>query len=895
MGKPLQVLIVEDSEDDALFVLNALREGGYDPSFERVETAESMLSALRKQPWDIVLSDYNLPHFDGPSALRLMKDAGLDIPVIIVSGAIGEETAVESMRAGAYDYIMKDRLQRLVPAVERELKEVIVRKERMQALEELKTSKAQLSSAVEIAHLAYWEYDVLNDLFIFNDQFYKIFRTTAREQGGYTMKSAEYARRFLHPDDIELVGKETQAAVATKDPGFHRHIEHKMLYSDGTTGEIAVRFFIVKDAQGRTVRTYGVNQDITERKRAELALRESEKKYRQLAENIVDVVWTSDLDFNITYVSPSLERMIGESVDAYRARKTEDKFPPASLKRFRSALAEELEKEKDPKSDKNRSRLIEVEHFRTDGTLFWVSMNVSFARDEKGGIIGLQGISRDITERKRTEEEILRNEARLEGLLRIARYHAESTQDLLDFALGEAIRLTGSKLGYIYFYDDQKKEFQLNSWSREVMKECAIRDTPQIYQLDQTGIWGEAVRQAKPIVINDSQSPDPLKKGFAEGHAPLSKYLTVPIMNNDRIVAVAGVANKETDYDESDVRQLTLLMDAVWRITEEKKSAEALLRSEGKYRNIVDNAQEGIYQATAEGKYLMVNQALALMLGYASPAEFMSSVTDIAHQVYFDPEDRARLQKQVGELGSVKEFECRFRRKDGSPMWVSVNQHAVCDKDSRVLLYEGFCEDITERRLNVERLRTALGATVYAISAAVEAKDPYTAGHQSRVADLALAIATEMGLPGDRIEGLRLAAKIHDLGKLSVPSEILTKPTRLLDVEFSLIKIHSQAGYDILKDIEFPWPIARMVLEHHERMDGSGYPNGLSGERILLESRILSVADVVESMASYRPYRPALGIDAALAEIENHRGTLYDAEVVDSCLRLFRERGFKLE
>ena len=215
-------------------------------------------------------------------------------------------------------------------------------------------------------------------------------------------------------------------------------------------------------------------------------------------------------------------------------------------------------------------------------------------------------------------------------------------------------------------------------------------------------------------------------------------------------------------------------------------------------------------------------------------------------------------------------------------------------------------EDITERREleevhskkeAVEQIRTArkaLGATIQAISVIVETRDPYTAGHQRRVADLARSIATEMNLPTDMIDGIRIAATIHDLGKISVPAEILSKPIKLTNIEFSLIKTHSQSGYDILKDIVFPWPVARTILEHHERMNGSGYPNGLAGDNILMESRIIAVADVVEAMGSHRPYRPSLGIEAALEEIEKNRGTFYDNAVVDACLRLFREKGFKL-
>jgi HD-GYP domain-containing protein (c-di-GMP phosphodiesterase class II) len=178
---------------------------------------------------------------------------------------------------------------------------------------------------------------------------------------------------------------------------------------------------------------------------------------------------------------------------------------------------------------------------------------------------------------------------------------------------------------------------------------------------------------------------------------------------------------------------------------------------------------------------------------------------------------------------------------------------------------------------------------------AVEARDPYTSGHQLRSTDLARAIATEMGLPQEKIDGIRMAGSIHDIGKLSIPAEILSKPTRLTELEFSLIKEHSQKGYDMLKDVESPWPLAEIVYQHHERMDGSGYPRNLKGDDILMEARIMAVADVVESMASHRPYRPALGIEAALEEIKKNKGILYDDAVADACLRLFQEKDFQLE
>jgi PAS domain S-box-containing protein len=289
------------------------------------------------------------------------------------------------------------------------------------------------------------------------------------------------------------------------------------------------------------------------------------------------------------------------------------------------------------------------------------------------------------------------------------------------------------------------------------------------------------------------------------------------------------------------------------------------------------------------------------MLGYESPEEVLATIADIPHQVYVHPDDRTKILQIIEKEGSVKSYEAEFYKKDGSKTWVSINMHAVRDEEGRLLYYQGIDQSITEkkkikaeRQENIERLRKSLEAMINAMAVTVETRDPYTAGHQRRVADLARAIAVEMNLKSEQIDSIRMASMIHDIGKIAVPAEILSKPTKLTDLEFDLIKTHSQSGYDILKDIEFPWPLADFVLQHHERMNGSGYPQGLKGDDILLEARIMAVADVVEAIASYRPYRPALGIDLALEEISGNKGILYDADAVDACLKLFREKGYTL-
>jgi HD-GYP domain-containing protein (c-di-GMP phosphodiesterase class II) len=264
----------------------------------------------------------------------------------------------------------------------------------------------------------------------------------------------------------------------------------------------------------------------------------------------------------------------------------------------------------------------------------------------------------------------------------------------------------------------------------------------------------------------------------------------------------------------------------------------------------------------------------ALQRGYASSIalpltdkEVFGVLTVYAEEVNaFTPAEVDMLEEMAGDLAfGVRSLHIRHERD------------LALEQNQRQLL----------------QLQSNLEGTVRAMAAILEMRDPYTAGHQARVADLAAAIARQIGLPDEQAHAIHLAGVVHDLGKIQIPAEILSKPGRLLDIEFSLIKTHPQAGYDILKDIDFPWPIAQMVLQHHERLDGSGYPQGLKGEAIMLEARILCVADVVEAISAHRPYRPGMGTEVALDEITRNSGTLYDPQVVEACLALFHEQDYR--
>jgi PAS domain S-box-containing protein/putative nucleotidyltransferase with HDIG domain len=261
-----------------------------------------------------------------------------------------------------------------------------------------------------------------------------------------------------------------------------------------------------------------------------------------------------------------------------------------------------------------------------------------------------------------------------------------------------------------------------------------------------------------------------------------------------------------------------------------------------------------------------------------------------------------RLLRERAVAGEVYTgMEVRVGKKDGSPVDISVSTAPLRGESGDIVGLIAVVADISERKRMEKALRESLqksqrifDQTIHALAEAVEKRDPYTSGHQRRVALLSCAIAREMLLPVDQIDSIRTAAIVHDIGKLSVPIEILSKSGRLSEDELSMLKTHSQAGYEILDGIEFPWPIARIVQQHHERIDGTGYPLGLQGDEILLEAQILTVADVVEATSSIRPYRSANGVAVALAEISAYRGSRYESDIVDACLSLFN-KGFILE
>ena len=304
-----------------------------------------------------------------------------------------------------------------------------------------------------------------------------------------------------------------------------------------------------------------------------------------------------------------------------------------------------------------------------------------------------------------------------------------------------------------------------------------------------------------------------------------------------------------------------------------------------------------LYSCDSNGAVTSVSPSVNSVLGYTEE-EFLETINKSGH--YFSLCDRCGVPSESSLNGEKTEpYEIQIPHKDGSPCWLEVTEFPTCVEDNKVNEVKCVLHDISDRKkaelglqTSVEKLRKALAGTIQAMALTVETRDAYTAGHQRRVTNLARTIAQEMGLSENEVDGIRMAGVIHDLGKISVPAEILSKPGKLSSLEFSLIKTYPQAGYDILKGIDFQWPIASIVLQHHERLDGSGYPQGITDTEIMKEAKILAVADVVEAMSSHRPYRATLGIDAALAEVTQNKNILFDAEVVDTTVKLFTKKDF---
>jgi len=589
--------------------------------------------------------------------------------------------------------------------------------------------------------------------------------------------------------------------------------------------------------------------EITERKQAEEALRESEEQFRISLENAPDGIYMNDLEGNFLYGNRRCEEIIGYKREELIGKNflelnilSED-----SLARAAELLQLNIEgKSTGPD---------ELALIRKDGQLVPLEINTSVLQRAGGRIV--LAFARDVTERRRAEQALRKSEEKYRSILEEMDegYYELDSKGNYTFVNDAICRQLGYSreelmgLNYKAYTPPEERRKVVEAYSG-VFSTGKPRDWLQMVNIRKDGT---------SIFVEDSIYPLRDEKG--------------------EIIGIRGIS----------------------RDTTSKKQAEgALQESEERFRRLAENAPDLIfrYRLKPTPGFEYVSPAATKIIGH-TPEEHYSNPSLGMNAIH--PEDRELYKRHLRDSNvRGNPITLRCIHKDGHIVWMEQINVPIYDKKGELIALEGVARDITDRKNAEEELRKALEqisitleGTIKAIAMMSELRDPYTAGHQRMVTKLALAIAKEMGLAKDQKQALRVASLLHDIGKVNVPSEILSKPGKLSELERGLTKAHAEASYDIVKAINFPWPVCRIIIQHHERINGSGYPHGLSGDKITLEAKILAVADVVEAMMSHRPYRPALGQDKALDEITKNRGTLYDESVVDACIRLFSEKGFK--
>jgi PAS domain S-box-containing protein len=652
---------------------------------------------------------------------------------------------------------------------------------------------------------------------------------------------------------------------------------------------------------------------ITERKQIMEALKESEEQNRSLIEASPDGIVIAGEDGLIEFVSRRVTEFFGlEDEGEFVGHPLMEFLLPEDRAKAHASLNMLLS---GGKPNTNEYRIM-----KRDGTWFWGETRTAILGGQKGKPARLIIIIRDISDHKKIEATLAEEATALrkakESLIRsnralrvitacneaLVRAYDEST--LLNDICRIIVDCGGYRLAWVGFAKGDSRD--------------------SIFPIANAGIDGDAFRQT--IWGDDAAGLGPNGMAIHTGGADVkscacenprlnfwkqrasnhgfASSIALPLAEGNRVFGALNIYAVEPDaFNMEEIQLLSgLAKDLAFGIValrlkgEHEKTAAELAASERKFRTLFETAAEGIVIGDAKTKRTRyANPSICRMLGYSTQELLQMGVKDLhppdsVNLVFADFEAQIKGEKTLSP-------NIPLQRQDGTILYVDANlTTAVVDGEEVVI---EFFTDVTqritietERRQSEQKMLETMIKTVELMSKTMELRDPYTAGHQERVTALALSIAKEMQLSELEVEGIRMAATVHDIGKIYVPSEILSKPGQLSNIEFELVKLHAKAGYDILKNVEFPWPIAQMVLQHHERLDGSGYPQGLAGNQIILGARILAVADIVEAMASHRPYRPARGIGIAVDEVSANRGILYDADVVDACLRLVTKRGF---
>lgn len=626
-------------------------------------------------------------------------------------------------------------------------------------------------------------------------------------------------------------------------------------------------------------------------------VRQSEARYRAATESAGDAIVSADAAGNIVGWNPSAARLFGYAEGEALGQPLTLLMP----RELRQAHIDGMARLHAGGAPRVIGTPVELTGRHKEGGEFPVELSLARWQTDEG--VFYTGILRGIAERKRTDLLLRRQKDLYDTLSQTNQTIVRCGDQFSLFTEICRIAVEHGRFRFAWIGVLDADSFQILPRARFGEDAGYIDKVHAARPADGQGVQGlamEAARTGAHAISNDFLEDAAMAPWHAEAaRAGVRAAGAFPIRRAGTVTGTLNLYAAEPGYfDEAVVNTLDEMATDISFALDNLDRSAALAAAEEQFRGLVEQAIAGIY-IIQDGRLAYVNQRCADILGYAKA----DALTGADPLQLVSESDRAQtlehMQRLIDGVVQSLTFEFTALRQDGTAVNIGLHGARATHRGRQAII--GLMQDISEKKRAeeqiaryVKQLEGAFMHTVEVATTLSEMRDPYTAGHEKRVAQIAVAIGAELGYDERGQEGLRVSGYLHDVGKITIPAEILSKPGRLSEVEFEMIKGHSRASYDVLKEVEFPWPVAEIALQHHERMDGSGYPLGLKGETILPGARILAVADVVEAMSSHRPYRAGLGIDAALAEIERGRGTAYDSAVADACLNLFRGKGYTL-
>ncbi|MCX6279522.1 MAG: PAS domain S-box protein [Bacteroidetes bacterium] len=660
-NNPLQILYLEDSQKDVELVREVLADAGIYMELEFVAKEEAYVASLRKKKFDLILADYNLPGFIAPAALSIAKKICPETPFICVSGAIGEDAAVELLKNGATDYVSKERLKRLPLVVESALHDIALKSERKRTIESTKLSEARLADAQSFAHLGSWEWDLTNDKITWSKELFRLFEISGESKD----KGIDYFRVIIdnriHPDDLPLYKAAVALSLSQKTP---YSVDYRIQLPGGLVRHINAQGDYKQDDSGRIVKMVGTAMDITSRKQMEEALKESEERYRMLADHMQDIVWLMDMNFKVTYQSPSSEKMRGFTSQEIKELPMEKNLAPESLKLALELFYRELPRiEID--TDYNPITTMELEYYRKDGTTFWLENKFSIMRNGGGKPVSILGEGRDITERKRAEEELNSSLSLLEATL-------ESIHNgiLVVNSQGAVIKTNNTFAKMWHIPEDVLASRDDSVLLKHVMNQLSdqeefIAKVTELYE--------------KP----ESETLDVIN--FKDGR--FFERISKPMM-----------------LDGKPKGRVWSFLD----ITARKQSDDALREERWRLANIVEATRAGTWEWNVQTGEAVFNDMWAEMVGYT--IEELSPTNLNTWQSLVHPDDLVKSNKLLdrhytGEI-TYYDCECRIKHKDGRWIWIHDRGRVITRTcEGKPLLMFGAHSDISDRKLVEEQLQ----------------------------------------------------------------------------------------------------------------------------------------------------------------------------------------------